>query len=196
MTDENVNDDTEIVEPTAGAETTPEVLPETTEVADLKQKNRELFARAKKAEGFVLKDGHWTKAEKPASKPEGEVEPKAKTGELDETQLDYLDLKGISESEDVDIIQKVMQRTGQTVRQTLKDEYVQEKLKANQAKREVELATPSGTKRSGGGAVDNFDIALAKFEQTGELPKDFAIRSKIINAKVDKENNSLPSWHR
>jgi predicted ATPase len=116
-----------------------------------------------------------------------------KTGELDETQLDYLDLKGISEPEDVDIIQKVMKKTGQTVRQTLKDDYVQAKLNELKAAREVKNATPSSTKR-GGSQSDGFDLALDKFERTGELPQDFELRKKVVNARLDKENPNKPSW--
>src|SRR3990167_6178753 len=78
-------------------------------IADISTKNRKLFERAKKAEGFVLKDGHWIK-EKEEPKPNEKVEPKATTGELDETQLDYLDLKGISDIDEIKVIQKVMQR--------------------------------------------------------------------------------------
>ena len=116
-----------------------------------------------------------------------------KTGELDETQLDYLDLKGISDPDEIDIIQKVIAKTGQTVRQTLKDEYVVAKLDALKKDKEVKNATPSATKR-GGGQTDDLAQALAKFEQTGELPADFALRSAVVNAKADKENTNKPSW--
>lgn len=161
---------------------------------ELAQTNRQLFERAKKAEGFVKVDGKWVKAPKPEEGAAAIEQLKAKTGELDETQLDYLDLKGISEEEDIAIIQKVIQRTGQTVRQALKDDYVLDKLKANQQKREVKDAMPSGTKRSGAGG-EGFDAALAKFEQTGELPKDYALRTKVVNAAVERTNTNKPAWH-
>src|SRR3990167_7793016 len=67
----------------------------------LAEQNKRLFARAKKAEGFTLgDDGKWVK-KTPESKPapvEPPNKPEAKTDELDETQLDYLDLKGISDT--------------------------------------------------------------------------------------------------
>jgi hypothetical protein len=163
-------------------------------LTETEQKNRQLFERAKKAEGFVLKEGKWVKAEKQPA-PNGEVAPKATTGELDETQLDFLDLKGINDSDDIDVISKVMQRTGQTVRQALKDDYVMEKLKANQARREVANAMPSGTKRSGAGAM-GVDAALAKYEATGELPTDFELRSQVINLKEAKTSGTAPPWRR
>src|SRR3990167_6918439 len=73
-----------------------------------------------------------------------------KTDELSETQLDYLDLKGISDQDDIDLIHNVMKRTGQTIRQALNDDYVVKKLEVNKAQREVKAATPSNTKRAGG----------------------------------------------
>ncbi len=127
-----------------------------------------------------------------------EAKVKEKTGELDETQLDYLDLKGITEQDDVDLIQKVMLKTGQTVRQALKDDYVQSKLKALQADREVKSATPSSSKRSGSGGSNDLAVAIAKYEQSGyrDLPADFKLRSAVINAVVDKQDTNKPAWHR
>lgn len=116
-----------------------------------------------------------------------------KTSELDETQLDYLDLKGITDQDEIDLIQKVMKNTGQTVRQALKDEYVQSKLEALKKSREVKDATPSGTKRSGSQSSD-LALATAKFEATGVLPDDFALRSAVINAKMKADNPNKPAW--
>src|SRR3990167_5403362 len=176
MENEIVSDDTSNVESTeteTGVAST-----ETVDAAALQEKNtelentnRQLFERAKKAEGFVKVDGKWVKAPKPEEAVETAQQLKAKAGELSETQLDYLDLKGVTDESDIDVIQKVMQRTGQTVRQALGDEYVASKLAANKAKRDVLSATPSGTKRSGG-QVGDIASAVAKFRETGILPDD------------------------
>ncbi len=119
-----------------------------------------------------------------------------KTGELDETQLDYLDLKGISDSEDLKIIERHIKNTGETVRQALKDDYVKSKLESNKTQREVKGATPSSTKRSGSGGGDDLATALAKYEQSGyrELPKDFALRSAVVNAVSARMSPNKPSW--
>lgn len=132
--------------------------------------------------------------EKAGIKTEKKSAPIAKTGDLDETQLDYLDLKGISESEDVSLVEGIVKKTGMTVRQALKDEYVQAKLIANKASREVKSATPSATRR-GGNQTNDIASALAKFEQTGELPDDYTLRSAVVNAKVSSSNTNKPSWH-
>lgn len=164
-------------------------------ITEYESTNRQLFERAKKAEGFVKVDGKWVKAPKPEEAIQTKQELQAKTGELDEMQLDYLELKGITEQEDIDFIQKVMKRTGETLRQTLKDEIVSAKLKANTEKRSVQNATPSNTKRSGGSAP-SIEAALAKYEATGELPNDFEMQSAVINAKIAKSSGTLPPWRR
>lgn len=128
------------------------------------------------------------------NKTEDKPAPKSNTGELDETQLDYLDLKGITETEDIDVIQKIVSKTGMTIRQALKDDYVTAKLDANRAQRAVKDATPSSTKR-GGSQVNDVAAAVAKFDATGELPQDFNLRTAVVNAITDKANGNKPSWH-
>src|SRR5207244_2538156 len=109
-------------------------------------------------------------------------------------QLDYLDLKGVTENEDIKVIEDVIKKTGITVRQALKDDYVQSKLQANKSKREVSSATPSATKR-GGNQQNNIAAAIAKFEQTGELPSDYALKTEVVNAVTDRSNPNKPAWH-
>lgn len=147
--------------------------------------NNQLFARTKKAEGFELKDGKWTKPEKPLVEPKPEPKPPA-TGELDETQLDYLDLKGISDPDEIDIIQKVIVKTGQTVRQALKDEYVVAKLDALKKDKEVKNATPSSTKRGGNNMTDDENYWFQKYEQDGKLPENMpkGMDIKLVNRKA------------
>lgn len=116
-----------------------------------------------------------------------------KSSELDDTALDYLDLKGISEAEDLAIIQRHIDRTGETVRQALKDDYVQSKLATNKQKREVQAATPSSTKRSGS-PLGDVEAAIAKYEQSKELPENFELRKAVVNALYERSNNNKPAW--
>ena len=122
-----------------------------------------------------------------------ETPSQPKTGELDETQLDYLDLKGITDSEDITVIQKVIQKTGQTVREVLKDDYVVAKLASLKAERDVKSATPSSTRR--GDVSGDISSAVAKFEASGVLPDDFELASKVTDAVTAKGNRNKPSWH-
>ncbi len=200
MTDQHANDDASNVE---GDEQNVQTSTETVDVETLKKErdelantNRQLFERAKKAEGFVKVDGKWVKAPKPEEAVATAHKLEATTGELSETQLDYLDLKGISEEADIEVIQRVMKRTGQTVRQALADDYVKAKLKENQDTRTVKQATPSSSRRSGQGAVDDLAFWLEKNERTNEMPQDFALRAKIVAAKEAKYGTNAPSWRR
>ncbi len=162
---------------------------------ELEAVNRQLFERAKKAEGFVKVDSKWVKAPKAEEAIETSNQLKAKAGELSETQLDYLDLKGVTDSDDIEVIHKVMQRTGQTVRQALADDYVVTKLAANKAKRDVQSATPSNTKRAGGQTGD-VSSAVAKFKETGVLPDDRALADAVVDSIAKAGNDRLPPWQR
>ena len=117
------------------------------------------------------------------------------TSELDEQQLNYLDLKGISDDEEIKLFQDFVIKTKQNVRQAFKDEYLQSKLANLRASKAVQDAIPSATKRSGN-QVNDVATALARFEQTGELPDDFELRSAVINAKVESQNTNKPGWHK
>ena len=152
-------------------------------------------AEAKKARGIAQRlRTKLTKAEEKKK----EVAPAVKTPTtdgLDETQLDFLDVKGITDEEDIAIIERHVKRTGETVRQALKDDYVASKLAGNKSKRDVEKATPGATKRSGAQGND-LATAIAKYEQTGELPADYALRSQVVNKMEERASVHVPSWHR
>ena len=120
--------------------------------------------------------------------------PSPPKGELDATQLDYLDLKGYTESEDINFIQTVIKKTDQTLREVLKDDYVIAKLASFKAARDVKAATPSSTRR-GGDVSGDISAAVAKFEATGVMPDDFELASKVTDAVTAKGNRNKPSWH-
>lgn len=66
------------------------------DVEALKQQNRELFARAKRAEGFELKDGKWVKKEKPAKVEEVKTETKEET-------MGFKDIRALQDVPDEDV---------------------------------------------------------------------------------------------
>jgi len=185
------------------------VVEETEEVVEDETPEEELTtdtdweAEAKKARGIAQRlRTKLTKAtEKKVEKVE-KVEPKTEpvkevsnTSGLDENALDFLDLKGFTEDEDITLIENIIAKTGQTARQALKDEYVISKLKTNKEAREAKLGTPEATKR-GGAQGDTLDIALSKYEATGEYPEDFELRSQVINALEAKSSTSVPGYRK
>ena len=177
-----------------------EALPEEPDPEATESTLTDWEARAKKLEEKAIVQRERTrtlkerlaKLEKQAFAPPKEVD---KTGELDETQLEILELKGITDTEDIDYLKKYMQRNGLTLRETLKDDIALAKLQSQKDKREVKEATPSSTKRSGNSQTSDLSLDIARYEQTGKLPDDFARRSAVINAKVEKENTNKPAWH-
>lgn len=169
---EEATEDTK-AEPKAKAKETPEARKARLE-RELKQLNK--------------KHGFKDKEEPPA---------KRNSGELDETQLDYLDLKGISEDEDIEVIQKIVSKTGMTVRQALKDDYVVAKLDANRAQRAVKDATPGNQKRgNGGGSGTDLAAAIAAYDSKGVLPEDFKLASEVVNAITSRNSSSRPPWQK
>jgi hypothetical protein len=187
----NENEQVEIIEDEEVEETPAQ---STEDVSELKSRLQRLEEKAiTQRERTRLLKQELEKAKKASAPKEAPVQ---KTGELDETQLDYLDLKGISEQEDIAIIESIVKKTGVTVRQALKDEYVVAKLEANKANRELKAATPSSTKRSSGGQSNDFQAALAKYEATGEYPADFALRSAVVDHLVSRNSPNKPAWHK
>ncbi len=188
--------ETEVVETTEAEETPTE---ETTEVAEETVETPE----EKPSETLEAKRSRLARELKQTEKKLGITPPKpvekttvSKRGELDETQLDYLDLKGVTDEDEIEVIQKVMQKTGQTVRQALKDDYVTTKLATLRKEREVKDATPSGTRRVGGQSSNDVDYWVAKVEQGGELPKDVELKRKVINKIAGRDTLHTPPWRR
>lgn len=127
----------------------------------------------------------------------GLVEPRKKaekTNELDNADYALLTAKGYEEEEDVEFIHDKMIKWNKPLREILKDEDVLAKLKGMKIERDVKKAMPGNTKRSGSGALDNVEYWKAKYDQTGELPDDFELRSAVINAKIQQTTSNKPSW--
>jgi len=153
-------------------------------------------------ERITISKSEWDKSQQTLGSLKREVktlkksnEPKesSQSEQLNDTQLNYLDVKGISEAEDLKIIETFVQKTGKNVREALKDDYVTAKLASNKTAREVQEAMPSGSKR-GGNQSGDLSSAIAKYEATGQLPSDFKTRSDVINAFVSKGRANKPSW--
>lgn len=84
------------------------------ELAKLKEQNKKLFERAKKAEGFVFKDGQWVKLE---AKPQPKPQSNAQSDISDELRLIA---RGLSE-EDIDQAKVIAKGRGVSLPEALKD---------------------------------------------------------------------------
>lgn len=148
----------------------------------------ELTARLKRAEAKIERM-------KVAEKVDKKVEEvlQKQTGQLDNADYALLAAKGIEEDSDISFIHDKMHKWGMSLREVLADKDMKEKLDGFKIEREVKAAMPSSMRRSSGG-LDNLDYWKAKYDQTGQLPDDFSLRSAIINAKIDKESTNKPRW--
>jgi hypothetical protein len=135
-----------------------------------------------------------TKLTKATEKKVEPVKTEPKTGDLDKADYAYFAAKGYDNDEDIEFLQSKMSKWDMNAREILKDEDVIKKLAANKIERDVRAATPGSMKRASSGTIDNVDYWLAKYEQTGELPDNFELRSAVVNAKVDRESPNKPSW--
>ena len=152
--------------------------------------NRQLFARAKKAEGFELKDGKWIKPEVP-KEPKEKVEPKpdkepSKPNELDYGQKAFLKSYQISGSDELALVKQFQDR-GFDLDAIVGDDVFTSKLANLREARASADAVPKDRKRSGQSAVTDVDIAVAKYKETGELPEDFETRKQVVNKMVESE---------
>ena len=205
MANDNENDNSSNNETTAEAETASETSNEGLDAAALQEKlketeakNRQLFERAKRAEGFEFdKDSkRWYKPEKHVpAKEETKVAPEAQTGELSEAQQDFFELKGYSEPEQVEVFAQIMRRTGMSHREVIKDEYALAKVKDIQERKKNLAATPS-SQRAGQAGNDRLDLAIGEYERTQKLPDNFDLRVKVIDAVASKHSASTPPWRR
>lgn len=165
-----------------------EATDEEKDTTDWKQKHDELSARLKRAETKLEK----VKVEK---KADAIVEKRSQSGELDDAVRDFFDLKGYSDDE-MEVFHNIMKRTGMSHREVLKDEYAVSKVTSMRKEKEVKDATPSSTRRSGGQSSNDVDYWVAKAEQTGELPKDFELKQKVVAKITSRGDTSLPPWRR
>lgn len=126
-------------------------------------------ARALKAEKAI------EKAKKKGKNSESSIDPE---------KLQRLELKaeGIKDKEDQDYILKVAQIEEVDVDEAAKLDYVQDRIKANEKKRQSAQATPRGNNRTNT-QVDEVQSWVRKYKQNGTLPDNQpALTSKILKA--------------
>jgi len=147
--------------------------------------NKQLFSRAKKAEGFELKDGKWEKVEKPAEK----IEKKPKETKPDEKLLDKIDgltlqAGGIKEKEEVELADKWKEQTGRDLTEVLSNEIFQKELKQLRDDKANAVAT-TGVK--GDGATSDAKSKVEYWNAQGRPPTPDDIPDRIVRTKIIQE---------
>jgi hypothetical protein len=173
---EIVSDSTEVVE---------DAIALKEKLAEMEANNRQLFERAKKAEGFEMKDGHWIK--KPIKTDKIEPEVSVKSGELDYGQKAYLRAEGIKGTEELTLVKGYMENTGKSLEDVVENRYFQNELKDMRELRATQDAIPTSSKRSVSQTKDTIDYWLAK----EELPPtdQVQLRRDVLNARIAAEEH-------
>ncbi len=163
------------VEPTVEPEEDLQALRDRAALADdLEAKNKQLFERAKKAEGFELVDGKWVKAAKPA--------PKAKSEDLSGKDILALSTSGITEDEDIDFLKEAASLKKTSIAAVLKDPTVSALLKGKQEERQTAIASStSPTRRTSTERKGSDILASAKADNMPAPGRDM---KKMVRASL------------
>lgn len=174
-----LNDDLEVVELDEN-ETDIEKIKEAN--AKLTETNKQLFARAKKGEGFELKDGKWVKKETPA--PEKKPEATKKSTE----SLSGMDVMAIMNAkvptEDVNDVVEFAQYKKISVAEALQDPILKGILSQKGEERASAEATNTGSQAPSTGKLsDETLLSNAKKGILPEKPEDMTRLVKLQQAK-------------
>lgn len=156
-------------------DTTEDAKPED-DVQALKEQNKKLFARAKKAEGFELKDGKWSKATKPV-----ETKPEVKELSQELSNRDTLLLaKADVDLDDVDEVVDFAKYRKITIAEALKNSTLKAILADKKEERTTAKATQmTSSRKSSQPSAD----ALLERAQKGEAKEEDI--DKIVQARMD-----------
>jgi len=171
------NDETEL-------EVKPEITPEEDEETDseeviaLKDKNRQLFERAKKAEGFIKQeDGTWVKKPKPEPKIEPEVKKSVQAPDLDKLLDEKLEKRELESLDISDELKKEVQTYAKlnkvSIKKALDSDYIQFQKEKEEKKSKAEDASLGGGRR-GTTKKDYANMTASDFDmKTEEGKADF-----------------------
>lgn len=159
-TNEDVTLDTTNEEEVTESDSTEEV---DEEKETLKKQNKELFARAKKAEGFVLENGEWVKKKAVVEKKESQ-----KDDGLSQKDL-YALMKANVPEDDIDQVADYAKLKGISVSEALKTSFVKALLSDAEEVRKSAEVTTTGTRRAPTGKMS--DEAFLKKIQTDGAPE-------------------------
>lgn len=155
------------------------------------ESNKQLYSRAKKAEGFELKEGKWVKPEvKPKETYKPEKEPSKPSDDLDYGEKAYLrSAIGLKGADELQLAKEWKAKYQSTAEEMESDEVFLARLDKLRKARASDEATPKGG-RSASPKGDEFASAMAKYMDTGELPEDRELREKVVEARIAKESSN------
>jgi hypothetical protein len=160
-------------------------------LAQLDNANKQLFARAKKAEGFTLQDGKWVK--KPVTPTQVTVKPVTSATKNDEdvdtriskgimSALDQRDLEALDLTDEVKAeVSNLAKMKGITVKAALSTPYIKFLKEQDEMKNNAEIGSmPSGRKGTftNNGKVQAFDPRTEEGKKAAQK-RDEELRKKL-----------------
>lgn len=117
-----------------------------------------------------------------------EKKPETKTSkqsnDFDYGQKAFLVANGIKGNDEIKLAQEFAKNTGKSLEDVVENKYFLQELNEVRELRNSANAVPKGRGKTGNSSQDSVDYWLAK----GELPSDFELRKKVVNARLAKEN--------
>ncbi len=151
--------------------------------ADLTEKNKQIFARAKKAEGFELKDGKWIKPPKVVEEKPKEIETDKKV-EISQVDL-YALIKENVPQEDITDVTEYATLKKISIADALKSTFIKTLLSEKTEERKTAEATNTGAARRGSVQVSG-DTLLSKASK-GELPESDEDLERLVDARLNQK---------
>lgn len=164
-------------------------------LAEVDAKNRQLFERAKRAEGFEKQtDGSWVKIvekSKPGRPPKDTAADEGST-ELDYSQKAFLLAKGI---EEFDLVMEEAKKFGGDLKNIkledlIDNPYFKQRLQEVRTTKANQLAADGGSGKTSGSPLgkNSADYWLAKLGPNDVIPSDLSrdLREKIVEARRAK----------
>lgn len=153
----------------------------------LKSNNKKLYARTKKAEGFVQdKDGKWVKPPKSDPAPKPDAANAANKG--NEAQFTLKDSRALDNAnvhdDDVDDVANYAKFKGVSISEALKDPVMISTLKLKSENRSSANAANAGTARRGSGKIS--DEKLLEDAAKGILPDSDEDAARLVNLQFQK----------
>lgn len=191
--DEDQDQDDVVLED-IGDDDSPEVVKEKAQKAiELARKrdeaNKQLFARTKKAEGFVLKDGKWVKPDKPPTPPAPTppaptppATPEAKDGLSTKDTMALVNAK--IHEDDIQEVLDYAKFKGISVSEALKNDVVRTTLKTREEQRQTAAATHTGKGGRPGSAAPSGKKLLEEAQSSGNLPDTDEGIQALVDARM------------
>lgn len=115
----------------------------------------------------------------------------SKPNELDLGAIAYLNsMVGLKGKDEIALAREYI-ASGKSVLDLAENKFFNQDLASLREAKETANAVPKGKNRSSQAGINDTDFAVAKYNETGELPDDFATRNKVIDAITAAEVTPL-----